>query len=101
MAELLDHDLERGRSLPTYQTLTRLAEKLGVPLQELTESLEGEARQDAERVVLEVTLANLARNLEIRDLRVAVEQVQGNHPVKHAPAGAFTGLVWLGSFLCL
>lgn len=82
LAELIDRsvdaisNMERGISLPTYETLGRLADKLGLPLAEFTASLDEASPADPERVELESRLAEMARGLPIRDLRVAVDQVQ-------------------------
>lgn len=82
LAELIDRsvdaisNMERGISLPTYETLGRLADKMGLPLAEFTASLDAAPVADPERVELESRLAEMARNLPIRDLRVAVDQVQ-------------------------
>lgn len=81
LAELIDRsvdavsNMERGISLPSYETLGRLADKLGVPMRELMEAVEGDSAADPERVELEARLAVLARSLDKRNLRIALEQM--------------------------
>lgn len=45
-------------------------------LRELMEAVEGDSAADPERVELEARLTVLARSLDKRDLRIAVEQVE-------------------------
>ncbi|MEW5994801.1 MAG: helix-turn-helix transcriptional regulator [Candidatus Zixiibacteriota bacterium] len=81
LAELIDRsvdavsNMERGISLPSYETLGRLADKMGVPMRELMDAVEGEEPADPERVELEARLTVLARSLEKRNLRIALEQM--------------------------
>lgn len=81
-AELLDRstdmvsNMERGINLPSLETLFRLSEALGQPLGTLFAALDEAAHNDRDRVELEATLAETARHLSLRDLRIAVDQVQ-------------------------
>ena len=78
LAELIDRSvdavslLERGKIYPSFETLERLSERLGVPLKELVDFREGE---DPERVELETALAEAARKLDNRELATAVRQI--------------------------
>jgi transcriptional regulator with XRE-family HTH domain len=68
-------NIERGISLPNYDTLTRLSNILGTPMSELSSWL-GPDALDTERAEMEVVLADLARTLDKVRLRIAVEQVR-------------------------
>lgn len=68
-------NMERGISLPSYETLGRLADKLGVPMRELMEAVEGDSAGDPERVELEARLTVMGRSLDKRNLRIALEQM--------------------------
>jgi transcriptional regulator with XRE-family HTH domain len=86
LAELIDRsvdsisNMERGVSAPSYETLTRLAEKLGVPVEALSGKDEpvtrGRSAASPERVELQAELADLARTLDDTLLKIAVEQIQ-------------------------
>lgn len=82
LAELIDRsvdavsNMERGISLPGYETLRRLAEKLSVPLTELAEAMEAAPVDDPERVDLLTRLSGLARELDTRNLQIAVEHLE-------------------------
>ena len=69
-------NLECGRSLPSFETLVRLAESLDVPIRDFFEFGEDVAQSDAYRLELLTTLTEIARRLETRDLAVAVEQIK-------------------------
>lgn len=83
LAQILDRsvdsvsNMERGVNLPNFETLRRIAEKLEVPIEALSERMGGDmSEEDKERMWLESTLADIARNLDTWSLRVAVEQFQ-------------------------
>ena len=80
-AELLDRsteavsNMERGKSLPSLETLFRLSDKTGVSLGELFTALDP-FTLDARRAELQATLTESARKLAVRDLEIAVKQIQ-------------------------
>jgi transcriptional regulator with XRE-family HTH domain len=82
IAELIDRSvdavskIERGLSLPSLDTLIRLADPLGVTVAEMMEPLWQEETGDPERAELELALMQLARSLDDRSLRIAVAQVR-------------------------
>ena len=81
LAEMIDRsvdavsNMERGISLPSYETLGRLADRLGIPAKELTENLEDDRTTDPERIELETRLNDIARSLDKQNLRIALEQI--------------------------
>lgn len=78
LAELIDRSvdtislLERGQVLPSFETLERLSERLNLPLRDLLDA----GSDDEERVELETALMSVARGLDKKTLRLAVEQIQ-------------------------
>lgn len=83
LAELVERsvyaisNIERGLSLPGYETLGRLAETLNVPLNDLNDWFKDDPdAQDPERTRLEATIGQLVRSLDTRALRIAVAQLQ-------------------------
>lgn len=90
LADLLDRsvyaisNLERGRSLPNYETMHRLSNVLGIALGDLiawTEEAGGNASGDghhgavSERAQLEAILRQVCRKLDERGLRIAIAQM--------------------------
>lgn len=66
--------LERGLSLPSFETLERLAGVLEVPIRDF---FDAEGRADSpRRDALMASLVDLARNLSEKDLNVAVQVVE-------------------------
>lgn len=66
-------NIERGQSLPSLDTLERLALSLEVPLAEFFEKDRGASRQ---RIELEARLRVLARTMSDEDLEVSVGQAE-------------------------
>ncbi|CAO3372181.1 helix-turn-helix domain-containing protein [Azospirillum argentinense] len=81
-AELLDRtteavsNMERGVSLPSVETLIRLSENLGIPLRELADALDPAVNANSKRLALESALADRARQLTLRDLEIALKQIE-------------------------
>jgi len=79
LAELIERsvdavsNLERGISLPNFETLERLSTALGVPVREFFEVHED---QNMHRAALLARLVDMGRSLTDRDLEVAVRQVE-------------------------
>lgn len=69
-------NLERGGSYPKLETLIRLSASLSIPLRELVDELDPNPPADPSRIALEATLLDAARTLDLRDLEIAVDQVQ-------------------------
>lgn len=67
-------NLERGLSLPSFETLETMSKVLDVPIHDFFD-LEGEENSDRERVELMTQLIVTARQLENDDLHVAVQQI--------------------------
>lgn len=66
-------NLERGLSLPSFETLMRLSEQLDIPIKELFDfELAG---QDENRAELMNRLQAIGRDLTLEDLNMAVEQI--------------------------
>ena len=68
--------LERGESYPQIETLIRLSATLAIPLRDLIDELDPNAPSDPRRITLEAMLLDTARQLDGRDLEIAVDQVQ-------------------------
>lgn len=75
--------LERGRSLPSFDTLERLSRVLDVPVRDFFDE-DTRARGGAKRAAQMATLMDCARELSDADLEVAVQQVQAlaRHPTR-------------------
>ncbi|HEY0835013.1 MAG TPA: helix-turn-helix transcriptional regulator [Azospirillum sp.] len=82
LAELIDRsvqtvsNMERGETLPTIDTLARIAERLRIPLRELTDVFDPGETIAPDRLPLEVELLQSSRRLSLRDLRVAVKMLK-------------------------
>jgi len=73
--------LERGKSLPSFETLSRLANALDVPVKDFFDfpggpGRRGGAEESPKRVATMATLLDLLRSLPDRDLAVALRQIQ-------------------------
>lgn len=69
-------NIERGITMPGYETLARLSSQLSIPLEVVCGWLaETSDSYDKERLVLESRLAAIIGVLSTRDLRIAVEQL--------------------------
>lgn len=81
LAEAIDRsvdalsNLERGISLPNFETLERLSAALGVPVRDFFPASPEEER-DPKRAALIVQLNDLARSLPNAELELAVAQFQ-------------------------
>jgi len=70
-------NLERGRSLPSFETLKKLSEALETPLRDFFDlDSTMTARAAAKRVPLMTALLDAARELTDNDLEIAVQQVE-------------------------
>ena len=80
LAELVDRSvdaisaLERGKSLPNFETLERLAEKLDVPIREFFEFEDEESNE--QRVALMARVQDVARQLSDSDLEILTTQAE-------------------------
>ncbi len=73
-------NIERGRSLPSLETLERLARSMNIPLAEFfEEERTGLTRQ---RIEQEAKLRLLSQSLEDEDLEIAVGQAEVLHKVR-------------------
>jgi len=73
-------NIERGRSLPSLETLDRLARAMNVPIAELFENERtGLSRQ---RIEQEAKLRLLSQSLADEDLEIAVGQAEVLHKVR-------------------
>lgn len=68
-------NLERGVSLPSFDTLVRLAGSLGVPIRDFFDFGDDAGAGDPRRQELLAALADIARGLATDDLAIAVEQM--------------------------
>ena len=71
-------NLERGKSLPGFETLERLSGILDVPIGDFFEFRNGGegGKEDPQRQELLSSLMRIARRLETGDLAVALEQTK-------------------------
>ena len=67
--------LERGRSQPTLETLERLSEQLDVPIREFFDFDERDQDASSHRIALLAAIADAARTLSERDLKIAAAQI--------------------------
>ncbi len=80
-------NIERGRNLPTLETLSRIAHTLGVPLRDFFDD-QGEFRgRNQRRIALELKIRELVRELRDDDLEIALGHVEiirsRRGPAKH------------------
>lgn len=79
LAELIDRSvdtvslLERGKTLPSFETLERLSGRLQIPIKEFVD-FGGE--EDPERLELQIALNDYARKLDTQTLTIAVRQIR-------------------------
>ncbi len=64
--------IERGRQLPTIETLVDLGRELAVPLSDFLDGVAGGPSLSRERVQQEARLGEVARGLSDRDLGLAL-----------------------------
>ena len=69
-------NIERGKQLPSIETLSELARVLKVPLTEFSEGLEARHTVSRERALLVAELMETARQLAPRLIKVALEPVK-------------------------
>lgn len=62
--------LERGKSLPSFETLERLAVALDIPIRDFFD--EGRTGESSQRTKLTTTLLDMVRSLSEKDLQMAV-----------------------------
>lgn len=68
--------LERGRSLPSFETLERLAVALDVPIRDFFDTDGDDGQTNPRRGKLMTTLLYLARNLSDKELQTAVQLIE-------------------------
>lgn len=69
-------NIERGKSLPSLDTLQTIAAKLGIPIAEFFEISTGRGKQADRRLTLLAQLSEMGRSLSDRDLEIAVRQLK-------------------------
>jgi transcriptional regulator with XRE-family HTH domain len=69
-------NIERGRTLPTIETLGRLAKALDVPLRDFFDDSFQQSTRSTAGIELELQVQQLVRDLNDEDLAVAVEQIR-------------------------
>jgi len=69
-------NIERGKGLPSLETLEAIATQLEIPITEFFDKPKGRLRQTARRVELLARFVELARGLPDRSLEIAVKQVE-------------------------
>ena len=67
--------LERGRSLPSFETLERLSAALGVPIRDFFD-LDDQSKSSPRRESLFTKLIYLARNMSDKELQTAVQLLE-------------------------
>jgi len=69
-------NIERGKSLPTLVTLTRLAKVLKIPLRDFFPDEQYDTGKSAKRIKLEQQLALIGADLSDTDLELAIRQLE-------------------------
>jgi len=77
-------NIERGQALPTIETLARISQALGVPLQDFFAEAEAPSGRSATRFALEMKARELIRELRDEDLKLAVGQIE---IIRHSRSG--------------
>lgn len=81
LAEMIDRspdavgNLERGASLPSFETLERLAKALGVPVKEFFDFGDEKETGDLKRAELLASISQVCRGLETQELELAARLV--------------------------
>ena len=85
LAEMIDRtvfavsQLERGLSLPSFETLERLSLALGVPVRDFFDSGEKETDRNPRRSKLMTSIVDLLRGLTDDELEIAAQLVNVVH----------------------
>lgn len=66
--------LERGKSLPGFETLVRLARAMNVPIREFVDF--DAARESPKRAALMAAIVDVARSMPDKDLSIALKQLE-------------------------
>src|SRR5262245_27349728 len=69
-------NVERARTLPTLDTLIRIAKALDLPLTEFFDRSDFAPRAQIKRVEMELRLREMVRALPDRELAIALDQVK-------------------------
>ena len=69
-------NIERGKGLPSLETLETISVKLNIPIAEFFDNPRGRIKQSARRYELLARLTELARGLSDRSLEIAVRQFE-------------------------
>lgn len=69
-------NIERGKNLPSLETLMALAEGLELTLVDLVGTLPAKAKVSAKRTASEAALTEIARQLSDQQLAIGIKQLQ-------------------------